>query len=143
MPDYREMYQRMLMVSEKAIDLLIKAQQECEELYINSPGPEIRSMPRAGQAACPEEAAEHIQTLFEQALPFEKGELFLDPEYNRHVSANFDIEYQMRDTYGKDAHELLQDFLQAYFEVERFDCLHYFCQGYLAAQKELEQKDGK
>ena len=44
MPDYREMYQRMLMVSEKAIDLLIKAQQECEELYINSPGPEIRSM---------------------------------------------------------------------------------------------------
>ena len=33
MPDYREMYQRMLMVSEKAIDLLIKAQQECEDSF--------------------------------------------------------------------------------------------------------------
>lgn len=42
MADYRKMYLTMLKASEEAINLLIKAQQECEELYISSPEPEIR-----------------------------------------------------------------------------------------------------
>lgn len=37
MPDYKEMYFKMLRASEEAIRLLIRAQRECEELYISSP----------------------------------------------------------------------------------------------------------
>jgi hypothetical protein len=35
MPDYQEMYLKMLKASEQAINILIEAQQECEELYIS------------------------------------------------------------------------------------------------------------
>ena len=34
--DYAEMYQRLMRATEKAIRILIKAQQECEELYIRA-----------------------------------------------------------------------------------------------------------
>lgn len=36
MPDYKEMYLKMVRASEKAINELITAQQECEEMYIES-----------------------------------------------------------------------------------------------------------
>ena len=36
MPDYKKMYLKMLAASEEALNVLIKAQQECEELYIKS-----------------------------------------------------------------------------------------------------------
>lgn len=42
MPDYKEMYLKMMRASEQAINLLIEAQKECEELYINSPGSESK-----------------------------------------------------------------------------------------------------
>lgn len=35
MPDYKEMYLNMVRASEKAINILIAAQQECEEIYIS------------------------------------------------------------------------------------------------------------
>ena len=34
--DYAEMYQRMMRATEKALRILIEAQQECEELYIQA-----------------------------------------------------------------------------------------------------------
>ena len=34
MPDYKELYLKMVRASEEAIRILIKAQQECEELYL-------------------------------------------------------------------------------------------------------------
>ena len=37
MSDYKEMYLKMVRASEQAINILIKAQQECEELYISGP----------------------------------------------------------------------------------------------------------
>ena len=37
MPDYKEMYLKMVRASEKAIRILVEAQQECEELYISVP----------------------------------------------------------------------------------------------------------
>ena len=55
MPDYKEMYLKMVRASERAINILIQAQQECEEMYLsgpkltvfpdkeNAPGPESRS----------------------------------------------------------------------------------------------------
>lgn len=36
MADYREMYLKMFRANEEAVNLLIKAQRECEELYISS-----------------------------------------------------------------------------------------------------------
>ena len=42
MPDYKEMYLKMFRASEQAINILIKAQRECEELYISSPEPELK-----------------------------------------------------------------------------------------------------
>ena len=41
MPDYKEMYLTMVDASEDAINILIRAQQKCEELYIASSEPEI------------------------------------------------------------------------------------------------------
>lgn len=41
MPDYEKMYHTMFKASEAAIDLLIAAQQECEELYISAPDTQI------------------------------------------------------------------------------------------------------
>ena len=45
MPDYKEMYQKMFLASEAAINILIQAQRECEEIYINSPEPKIGIFP--------------------------------------------------------------------------------------------------
>ena len=41
MADYKKMYFTMLRASEDAVNTLIKAQQECEELYLSSPEPEL------------------------------------------------------------------------------------------------------
>ena len=41
MPDYKEMYLSLFRATEKAINLLIAAQQECEELYLSAPEPEL------------------------------------------------------------------------------------------------------
>ena len=32
--DYKEMYLKMVRATEEALNILIKAQQECEELYL-------------------------------------------------------------------------------------------------------------
>jgi len=42
MPDYKEMYFKMFRASEQAINILIAAQQECEENYISSPDPKFQ-----------------------------------------------------------------------------------------------------
>ena len=45
MPDYKEMYLKLFRATEKAINELIAAQQECEELYLNSEEPELKVLP--------------------------------------------------------------------------------------------------
>ncbi|MEI3141119.1 MAG: hypothetical protein V8S34_05905 [Lawsonibacter sp.] len=37
MPDYKAMYLSLFHATEQAIDTLIAAQRECEELYLNAP----------------------------------------------------------------------------------------------------------
>jgi len=49
LPDYREMYFKMLRASEEAIDILIAAQQEAEEIYMSSPEPELKVIEIAGK----------------------------------------------------------------------------------------------
>ena len=44
MQDYKKMYHTMFKASEAAIELLIAAQRECEELYISAPEPKITLM---------------------------------------------------------------------------------------------------
>ena len=41
MPDYKEMYLSLFRATEKAINLFIAAQQECEKLYLSAPEPEL------------------------------------------------------------------------------------------------------
>jgi hypothetical protein len=42
MPDYKEMYLKLFRATEEAANILIKAQKECEEMYIGSPEPELK-----------------------------------------------------------------------------------------------------
>ena len=37
-PDYKEMYLTMVRATEKAMDILIEAQQKCEDMYIEANG---------------------------------------------------------------------------------------------------------
>lgn len=48
MPDYQAMYTKLLIATEAAINILIDAQRECEEIYISSisPEPELRFLPQ-------------------------------------------------------------------------------------------------
>ena len=41
MTDYKEMYLKLFRETERAMSCLIEAQQECEEMYINSPEREV------------------------------------------------------------------------------------------------------
>lgn len=45
MPNYKEMYLTLFRASEKAVNIIIEAQKEVEEFYINSPDPEILIIP--------------------------------------------------------------------------------------------------
>ena len=45
MPDYREMYLHLMRETEKAIRILVKAQQGCEELYLQDDGPGLCIFP--------------------------------------------------------------------------------------------------
>ena len=42
MPDYKEMYLKIFRASERAVNILVAVQQECEEHYISSSKPGIR-----------------------------------------------------------------------------------------------------
>ena len=41
MPNYKEMYLTLFRASEKAVNIIIEAQREAEEFYINSPKSKI------------------------------------------------------------------------------------------------------
>ena len=45
MPDYKEMYLHMMRETEKAIRILIDAQRECENLYLESKEPNLKILP--------------------------------------------------------------------------------------------------
>lgn len=45
MPDYKEMYFKLFCATEKAMEILIDAQRECEEMYISAPTADIVIFP--------------------------------------------------------------------------------------------------
>ncbi len=45
MPNYKKMYQVLLRATESATNILIAAQRECEDLYINAPETELKFAP--------------------------------------------------------------------------------------------------
>ena len=51
MANYKEMYLKMMRASEEALRILIQAQQECEEMYLSAPEPEIIIIPKAESPA--------------------------------------------------------------------------------------------
>ena len=51
--DYKEMYLKMMRASEAAIRILVKAQQECEEMYISQPEPKLIVMKDEKQSSRP------------------------------------------------------------------------------------------
>lgn len=55
--DYRAMYHKMVNAAEDAINLLIKAQRECEEMYISTPQEEDTVSP-AEEGQQPREAVQ-------------------------------------------------------------------------------------
>lgn len=42
MPDYKKMYLTLFRATEQAINTMIEAQRECEEMYISEPEAELR-----------------------------------------------------------------------------------------------------
>lgn len=50
MPDYKEMYLTLFRATEQAINTLIEAQHECEELYISEPETGLRVIPLPDRA---------------------------------------------------------------------------------------------
>lgn len=67
MPDYPKMYKRLFQSVTQAIEILQKAQQDTEEMYISAPEPEIRVLEKitasgeerdGGNASCPAAADE-------------------------------------------------------------------------------------
>ncbi len=54
MPDYKELYLKLFRAAEEAVNLLIAAQRECEELYLSSPEPELKALqPGNNSENCP------------------------------------------------------------------------------------------
>lgn len=45
MPDYKQMYLTLFRATEQAINTLIQAQQQCEELYISQPESTLKIVP--------------------------------------------------------------------------------------------------
>ncbi|MDY5612805.1 hypothetical protein [Dysosmobacter sp.] len=45
MPDYQKMYLHLMRETEKAIRILEKAPQDCEELYLQDDGPDLCIFP--------------------------------------------------------------------------------------------------
>ena len=79
---------------------------------------------------------DRIERLFEEAQLFDEGELSRSREYRDCISLNLELEEEMKKRFGSEAHKLLMKFLDSYYEVERFNCLHYFYQGYLAGKEQ-------
>ena len=56
MPDYKEMYLTLFRATERAINTLIEAQRECEEMFMSEPESELKLM------RFPERAGEERET---------------------------------------------------------------------------------
>ena len=49
MPDYKEMYLKMFRAAERAENILIKAQRECENMYIEEPTQVVALHPKESE----------------------------------------------------------------------------------------------
>ena len=50
MPDYKEMYLTLFRATEQAINLLIAAQQTCEDMYVNASEDNLSALPSTPDA---------------------------------------------------------------------------------------------
>ena len=68
MADYREIYLTMMRATEQAIQILIAAQQKCEELYLSIPEPELHIVESPEQIALTEKGDSDIMEQAQNAL---------------------------------------------------------------------------
>lgn len=61
MPNYKEMYLKLFRASEEAMNVLIAAQRECEELYVSVPEPELKVITLSEQGNGDEGEPKHPQ----------------------------------------------------------------------------------
>lgn len=54
MPDYQEMYVKLFRATEKAMNVLIEAQRECEERYISAPDADFGDLQASNENPCTE-----------------------------------------------------------------------------------------
>ena len=59
MPDYQEMYLHLMRETEEAIHILVKAQQDCEELYLRESSPALRILPAQNSSELAGTQTEH------------------------------------------------------------------------------------
>lgn len=63
MPDYKEMYLHLARETEKAVRILIKAQQDCEEMYISGEEEGVVSLGAPSGRAGDEQGVTPLQRL--------------------------------------------------------------------------------
>ena len=52
---FKEMYSKMMRASEEAIRILVDAQRECEEMYLNATEPMLEDLKRAYSSVFPDD----------------------------------------------------------------------------------------
>lgn len=84
----------------------------------------------------------HSKELFDLAQPFCYGDLAADPVYAYCIDAILPLDSLISECFGGEVAQLWTEHSAAQFEAQRFHCLHYFQQGYLAAKAEAQKKAG-
>ncbi len=71
MPDYRKMYKKLFKATEDAINVLVAAQQECEEMYMSAPEDELEVVTALRETQ--KQSAATANEMIKKMLPKSKG----------------------------------------------------------------------
>ncbi len=73
---------------------------------------------------------QHVKDLFAAAQPFDEGELYQSPEYEKAEEKFILVEEMAEKLYGAEVAALLPTYLEAWSDAQEIECLHFFNQGY-------------
>ena len=79
---------------------------------------------------------QHIEDLFEKALPFSDGELTFHPDFEQCSAIANTLEEMLLECFGEEVAQLVNEYTVVHLQVERLEQLHYFYEGYLTARRE-------
>lgn len=75
-----------------------------------------------------------IIKLFSEAQPINEGTFCRTQGYKKRRELARAILKKMKESYGAEAEGMLLDFYRVILDMEMYECMHYFQQGYLAAE---------